>query len=503
MPNPAAGALQLSWIKAQSSYDTIEAFVAADAVSHINGTFKIEPERTFEESKECSGTMSLTEEFTLGRGGKWSASFLVKPAAVGTAPDIGELIKAAMGMTETIVGATSVTYPLSDTVAPGGLQGVLNIAGIKQEMFSGGWVEEMTVDIPGNGLPTISFSGGFARYGWAFADVVGTGGIAYNATSMPVNNASRGSFGVGAVVQFATDDAGVAGTVQSGANGTFHIDNNTTLTLKVDGGSTQTVTFVTGDFVNHEAATPAEVVTKINSATTGCTAHVTNTDYVSITSDTVGSTSIIQVTGGTANTVLTYSTDAVTGTAGAGYTITAVTQTDGAASITLSPAVVSRAGHAAGIAVTPWVPSRTVGGTVISTPDCSLTIDTVDLGFLSAKIALKTGVIPRDKEATSDHPTGLFRAGKRSVEGEFKFYFLDSATGNAPILGRTWDGTTRDVDIRVGSSTAGSHVHHSLPKCRLDIASHENPEADVVTSTCKFICRKNSAAADEYVMSWD
>lgn len=83
----------------------------------------------------------------------------------------------------------------------------------------------------------------------------------------------------------------------------FVLANSQTLLVAVDGETPQTVTFVTGDFVNITAATADEVATKINSATDGITATAQN-GSVRLQSDTDGPGSSIQVTGGTANAEL-------------------------------------------------------------------------------------------------------------------------------------------------------------------------------------------------------
>lgn len=119
------------------------------------------------------------------------------------------------------------------------------------------------------------------------------------------------------VLNVKTVGIGTSAALESGNGGTYDLANNQTLLISVDGGTPQTITFVTGDFVDIDAATADEVVTKINASLTGAVASVTNTTYVTLTSSTGGSGSKIQVTGGTANTALGFDTTVVTGTAAA------------------------------------------------------------------------------------------------------------------------------------------------------------------------------------------
>jgi hypothetical protein len=81
------------------------------------------------------------------------------------------------------------------------------------------------------------------------------------------------------------------------------------LTVRVDGGAVQTITFLVGDFAVPGAATAEEVAARINASIVGATCTVTGTGTtVTITSDKKGSDSSIQVTGGTANAILAFQT---------------------------------------------------------------------------------------------------------------------------------------------------------------------------------------------------
>lgn len=100
---------------------------------------------------------------------------------------------------------------------------------------------------------------------------------------------------------------------ESGA-GTFALSNGQTLTVSVNGGSVQTISFLTAEFATIGAATAAEVAAVINAKIVGAKASVTSTTKVTITSDKRGTGSAINVTGGTANAALAYTTGSVSGT---------------------------------------------------------------------------------------------------------------------------------------------------------------------------------------------
>jgi phage tail sheath protein FI len=85
------------------------------------------------------------------------------------------------------------------------------------------------------------------------------------------------------------------------------------LTVEIDTGLTQTVVFNTADFVSIGAATALEVAAVINTDLIGAFADGSSGSVV-ITSDKKGTGSAVQVTGGTSNGALGFSTTIVTGT---------------------------------------------------------------------------------------------------------------------------------------------------------------------------------------------
>jgi len=88
-----------------------------------------------------------------------------------------------------------------------------------------------------------------------------------------------------------------------------------TLTLKMDQGTEQTVTFQTSMFAVPTAATAEEVAAAINAQLLDGKAYTSTSDTkVTLESDTEGTGSYVQVTGGTANTILNFSTSEVQGT---------------------------------------------------------------------------------------------------------------------------------------------------------------------------------------------
>lgn len=92
--------------------------------------------------------------------------------------------------------------------------------------------------------------------------------------------------------------AATASTSTSGNTENFALTNGNTLEVEIDSGDTQTVTFNTGDFVAIGAATAAEVAAVLNTQLVGCSA-APSAGAVVISSDRRGTSSLVEVVGGT------------------------------------------------------------------------------------------------------------------------------------------------------------------------------------------------------------
>jgi uncharacterized protein len=95
------------------------------------------------------------------------------------------------------------------------------------------------------------------------------------------------------------------------AAGPYALNDGDTLTLRIDGGTEQTVSFAAADFADIANATASEVAAIINSSITG--GRASDVGPVVIESDTLGTSSQVEVTGGTGNAVLTFAGGVNTG----------------------------------------------------------------------------------------------------------------------------------------------------------------------------------------------
>lgn len=142
------------------------------------------------------------------------------------------------------------------------------------------------------------------------------GGSVTSSNSAPFNMEPADTLRVvtDAVDATATFNAAAAARESTNAEA-YALSNNDTLTVKVDGGAVQTITFHTANFVAIGAATAEEVAAVINAGLVGASASASSAGTkVTITSDKRGTGSHIEVTGGTGNVALAFNTAVVNGT---------------------------------------------------------------------------------------------------------------------------------------------------------------------------------------------
>ncbi len=101
------------------------------------------------------------------------------------------------------------------------------------------------------------------------------------------------------------------------ADGPFALADGQTLSVRIDGGPAQPLAFAAADFVTIATATAKEVSTAINAQLEDGKAIVSG-NAVRIVSDRKGTTSRVEVTGGTANTVLGFPVNPSLGTGNVG-----------------------------------------------------------------------------------------------------------------------------------------------------------------------------------------
>ncbi len=183
----------------------------------------------------------------------------------------------------------------------------------------------------------------------------------------------------GAAADTATFNATAAALENANAE-TYALVDGQTLLVRVNGGGVQTVTFNTGEFVAIGAATAEEVRDVINAETTGLVATATSAGTkATLTSLKVGIGSGIEVTGGTANGALGFSTIPVDGT-GDFSDISVATAAEVAAVITTDISGASAVDVAGAVRIT----SATLGAT--SELEVTGGAANVELGFSTTPV---------------------------------------------------------------------------------------------------------------------
>jgi len=136
------GVEQKFWGKVEAAFDTVEAMGTADALPLVELT--ITPTKDYIKSRERVGSASLQTEVASSEGGTWSAKAYVKPngTTVTTAPDIGQLLKAAFGYEDTS-GDVSYTCHTSGTEKhePQSLHPLHPSQWLVDSRAGGGWAE--------------------------------------------------------------------------------------------------------------------------------------------------------------------------------------------------------------------------------------------------------------------------------------------------------------------------------------------------------------------------
>lgn len=206
MTTPVVGNDIKVWVTREATFDTSLAIAAGDAVAVLE--CEIKPSLEYHKSKEHTGSATLQTEIQGKRGGTWKISCYVKTNAAGTPPDFGELLRIAFG-TETD-GASDVIYSLS-TGAPESVQiAKYSGSGLFQQA-NGCWCEKVELEYKGNEEPTLTFSGGFASYGWVFDNVAVEGAHTAPDTTILLETGDGQRLGGAVRVKFGAEDNAGAG----------------------------------------------------------------------------------------------------------------------------------------------------------------------------------------------------------------------------------------------------------------------------------------------------
>lgn len=237
-----------------------------------------------------------------------------------------------------------------------------------------------------------------------------------------------------------------AAVLTNGNTETFALSDGQTLDVVIDGGATQTIAFLTANFVAIGAATALEVAAVINAGLVGGSAGV-SAGAVTITSDTLGTGSEVQVTGGTANAVLGFSTTAVNGTGDAAD----------ADAVTVAELKTLIEGDVAGVTV------NDVGGAV------QIQTDTLGSG----------GAIQVNASSTMDTKLGLDNASHVGNDA--------GALDTLQIDGKTEGAYANSVTVEITAATSGNADEFNLRVLEAGVLAEIFPNVTMNDSATNFV----------------
>lgn len=157
----------------ETAFDTDTKPAAAEGVSILESNF--DPDNTIIMSEEKAGTRMTPEIYKGLRSVKGSLSALIKPAAVGVAPNASAILEAALG-TKTVVGGTSVTYTHTDTPVVKTVRLHRGLGDALMESFYGAVIEQLAFEVKAGEIPKMTAQFAGARLARAKPAVLTVGG---------------------------------------------------------------------------------------------------------------------------------------------------------------------------------------------------------------------------------------------------------------------------------------------------------------------------------------
>lgn len=468
MPLPHGVDLQ-AWLVGETAFDTVQAFVAADAIAPIS--LNIKPTLEQHKSKERVGTSSPQTHVQGKRGGTWDYEGYVKPAGLGVPPDISELIRVGLGRIE--FDLTVVDYSQGGTETITSTVGGTPTVKTNGTDFTAATSNDNTASLIATELSTIA--GITATANAAVVTVVcDTASLLVatsNAAFVAVTRLGYSLRGKNHTPQSLQIGRHLGHEFYEQANGAwveqveFQITGNDECMVRGSGG------FASFSAVKGEPLTDGSSYSS-----------ATDVDLAAgQTGKIIGEPRVYFELASDSSTVVDNS--------GSGYAVTAVDLANG--QITVSPAVTLTA---AAYKIRPWIPAQTIAGTIQGGIDAGLTFGGDTLGLIGYKATVNTAIHGLDKEASANRANRLAR-GDRDIAIELECYALDE---NADHFGLAWNDDRASVTARCGPNTSGSRVLLVTPNALVEVADESAPEAEEVTRTVKLMPEQSSAAEDEF-----
>lgn len=180
---------------------------------------------------------------------------------------------------------------------------------------------------------------------------------------------------------------------------------------------------------------------------------------------------------------------------GSGYTISSIA-TD---TLTISAGLAN--GLSGGEQVLPLLPTFTDAATTIRGVSCSWSWDggSTSVNIIESTTTFDTGIVLRDNEVTTSEAQGLL-VGPRQIRASVRAYYLEA---HADTMVEVKTLTAQDVLFRIGPNTSNARFTLDMPKFTTTTAPVVMDRGDAIVVEFEGRATKNSAAADELVMTWN
>ncbi|MGA1607353.1 MAG: hypothetical protein ACO4CT_10235 [Planctomycetota bacterium] len=180
---------------------------------------------------------------------------------------------------------------------------------------------------------------------------------------------------------------------------------------------------------------------------------------------------------------------------GSGYTISSIA-TD---TLTISAGLAN--GLSGGEQVLPLLPTFTDNATTIRGVSCSWSWDggSTPVNIIEATITHTTGIVLRDNEVTTSEAQGLL-VGPRQIRASVRAYYLEA---HADTIVEAKTLIAQDAYFRIGPDTSNARFYLDMPKFTTTTAPVVMDRGDAIVVEFEGRATKNSAAADELVMTWN
>lgn len=205
----ALGRSRKNFVKAEATFATFVKPAATDAIKTLR-PIKFDAKQERVDREDNRNTRDVLERITKGVSVSWDLeAYLLPSGSAGTAPDLGPLLKIALG-SETVSGGVSVTYGLNNVQALGSVSLIEEMNTISYEAAAGAWVEEVGLKVSGKQEARLTFAGGAAKYGRTTYCTLASG-VATAATSMTITSGEERAIQIGTVVKIGNDSNSSAG----------------------------------------------------------------------------------------------------------------------------------------------------------------------------------------------------------------------------------------------------------------------------------------------------